>query len=113
VDFAREWPEDRADARGIAENFRGGDDEALSGAKHDGAASSKGAGANLGALQIRKNGDGLFLFDGGSAKGDDILSVLGVSAMRKIQASDVHAGFEQAANHAGRAASGADGTNDF
>ena len=105
--------EGSADTRGIAQDLRGGDNEALPGAQHDGPASGERAGANLGTLQVGENGDWFFLFDGGGTQGGDILRVLGVRAMRKIQAGDIHAGFQQTADHARRAASRPDGANDF
>ncbi len=67
----------------------------------------------FGPCKIGENGDWFFLFDGGGTQRGDILRVLGVRAMRKIQAGDIHAGFQQTADHARRAAGRPDGANDF
>jgi hypothetical protein len=94
MDFAGKRAEDGADAGGVAQNFRSGDDEALSCTQDDGPATRERAGANLRALQVGENSDWFFLFDGGGAQRDDILRVLGMRTVRKIQAGDVHAGLQ-------------------
>jgi hypothetical protein len=113
VNFARQRPEDGADTRGIAQDFGRGNNEALSCAQQDRPASRKRAGANLWTLEVSENGDWFFSFDSGSAQGSDVLRMVRVRAMRKIQTGDVHAGFEQTANHARGAAGWADGAYDF
>src|SRR5580704_402786 len=113
VDFARQRSENSADARSIAQNPRSGDDEALSRAQHHGPASRERSGANLRALQIGQDGDGLFPLDSSSAERGNILRMLGVRAVREIQAGHIHSGMQQTANHARRATRRADGANDF
>jgi hypothetical protein len=113
VHFTRQRPEDGADTRGIAQDLGSGDNEALSGTQHYRPAARKRAGANLWALEVSENGDWFFLFDSGSAQGNDILRMVRVRAMRKIQAGDVHARFQESADHARGATGWPDGANDF
>jgi hypothetical protein len=94
MDFFRKRPENGTDSSGIAQNLRGGNNEALPSAEHDWPASRERPSANLWALQVSENGDRFFLIDGSGAQGCDILSMLSVGAMRKIQPSDIHAGFQ-------------------
>ena len=56
------------------------------------------AGADFGALQVLEDAESAPLALGGAAEALDIVSVFLVSAVRKIQARDVHAETEQVAH---------------
>jgi len=113
MNFARQWFENRTDAGGIAEHTGGGDDEALPRLQLYRRFAGQGAGADLGALQIGEDGDGFLDLDGRGAECRDALRVVGVGAVGKIQARDVHAGVEQALDGARGAAGRPDGADNF
>src|SRR5579883_1336783 len=111
--FAGKRYECGVDARGIAENARGRDGELLAFAKLHRTAAREGAGANFGALKIGDNRQRLFVFYRSGAEKSDATRVLCMRAVRKIEASDIHAGAEKPVNHFCRATGGADGANNL
>src|ERR1700687_606574 len=102
--FLGQLVESGAHAGGIAEDSGGGDDEALPRLQLYRRFAGQGAGADLGALQIGEDSEGLLDLDGGGAESGDALGVVGVGTMGKIQARDVHAGVQQTLNDARGAA---------
>src|SRR4029077_3252978 len=95
VDFAWQRAEGGADPRGVAQNSRSCNDEALTRAQLYWPASGERPGANLRTLQVGENGDWFFLFDGRGAQRGDILRMFRVSAMRKIQPRHIHTSLQQ------------------
>lgn len=71
------------------------------------------AGADFRALQVLEDADSASFALGGAAQAKDVLSVIFVSAVREIQAGDVHAKTEQVAHDGFGVAGGADGADDF
>ena len=71
------------------------------------------AGADLGALQVGEDADGLALFAGDGADHLDELGLLGVGAVGEVEAGDVEAGADELAEELGRAAGGAEGGDDL
>ena len=71
------------------------------------------AGADFRALQVLEDADGASLALGGAAQALDVVGVIVVRAVRKVEAGDVHAEAEQVAHGRFGVAGGADGADDF
>src|ERR1700738_4805032 len=113
MDFARSRTNRVADTGGVAQNLCGSDGEFLTGAQEHRRAGGKRTSANFRALQISEYGNGFTLGSGGGAQRGNITSVIFVLAVRKIEASYIHARAQQAIDNRRRATCGADGTNNF
>src|ERR1700682_2599445 len=113
MDFARKRAKCGADTGGVAQNFCGSDGELLTRAQEHRRAGGKRTSANFRALQISEYGNGFTLGSGGGAQRGDVTSVIFVLAMRKIEASYIHARAQQAIDNRRRATCGADSTNNF
>ncbi len=70
-------------------------------------------GTDFGALQVLKNADGAVFLFGRTPQTGDVSRVVGMGAMRKIQAGNVHAEAHHFAQHGLGIARGPDGTNNF
>ena len=88
-----------------------GDDRA--GFQQDGLVALQQAGADLGALQILQDADGAAFALGGAAQALDVVGVIFVRAVGKIEAGDVHAEAQQVAHGGFGVAGRADGADDF
>ncbi len=64
-------------------------------------------------MQILEDADGAAFALGGAAQALDVVGVIFVSAVRKVEAGDVHAEAEQVAHGGFAVAGGADGADDF
>jgi hypothetical protein len=64
-------------------------------------------------LQVLENAEGALEAAGGAAQSLNSLRVLGVSAVRKVQASHIHAEAHEVEDGFFGVAGGPDGTNDF
>ncbi len=105
--------EDGADEGGGAFDLARGDGEAFAGDELDGLVVLELAGANLGALQVGEDADGLaFLLCDGAHHLDE-LGLLGVGAVGEVEAGDVEAGADQLAEDVGGAAGGAERGDDL
>ena len=98
--------EDGADHGGGAFDLTRGDDKALACDELDGLVVLELAGANLGALEVGEDADGLALFAGDGADHLDEFSLLGVGAVREVEAGDIEASANEGAEEIGRAAGG-------
>src|SRR5271170_4117712 len=78
-----------------------------------GSVANETPGANFGPLQVLKNADGAVFLCGNAAQKFNILGVVVVRAVRKIQAGNVHAHAHKITHRRLRIAGWADGTNDF
>ena len=90
-----------------------GDGEALAGDEQDGLVVYEVAGADLGALQVGEDADGLALFAATCAHHADELGLLRVGAVREVEAGDVEAGADELAEDLDSAAGGAEGGDDL
>ena len=69
--------------------------------------------ADFRALQVLENADGASFALGGAAQAKDVLGMIFVSAVRKVEARNVHAEAKQVAHGGFGIAGGADGADDF
>jgi hypothetical protein len=113
MDFARERRENGADASGIAEHARRGDNKFLAGAQHYRRTTGERAGSNLGALQVGENRNRLVKMQRSGTQSSDILSVVCVRTVREIEAGYVHARAQETVDNSRGAAGRADGADNF
>jgi hypothetical protein len=85
----------------------------LSGAQNDWRAAGKRPSSNLGALQIGEDSDGFVNARGCCSQHGDVLGVIRVRAVRKIETRDVHSGAQQPVDDSRRAARRPDGADYF
>lgn len=71
------------------------------------------SGTDFGALKVLQDADGAAFFFGGTAQVFDVAGVLGVRAVREVEASDVHAHAHEVAEGGFGVAGRADGADDF
>ena len=108
-----EGGEGGADHGGGAFDLVRGDGEAVAGDEEDGLVVLELAGADLGALQVGEDADGLALFLRDGADHLDELGLLGVAAVREVEAGHVEAGADEIAEDGGGATGGAEGRDDL
>jgi hypothetical protein len=85
----------------------------LAGDELDGLVSLELAGADLGALEIGEDADGLALLLRDGADHADEVGLLRVGAVREVEAGDVEAGLNELAEDFRRAGGGAEGGDDL
>ena len=112
-EFAGQVGERGADARGCAQCLLRRNSHDRAGLQHHGLVAIERSGADFRALQVLENADGAAFALGGAAQALDVAGVVFVSAVREVEASDVHAAAEQVAHDGLGAAGGADGADDF
>jgi hypothetical protein len=64
-------------------------------------------------LQVLEDADGAAFFSSGASQAFDVLCVILVGAVRKVQAGNIHAEAKQVAHCGFRVAGGADGADDL
>ena len=71
------------------------------------------SGADFRALQVLEDADGASLALGGTAQAVDVVGVIFVGAVGKVEAGDIHAEAKQVAHGGLGAAGGTDGADDL
>ncbi len=112
-EFAGEIGERGGDAGGGAGNILRRDGDHRTGFQQDGLVALQGAGADFRALQVLQDADGASLALGGAAQAVDVVGVIFVGAVGKVEARDVHAEAEQVAHGGFGVAGGTDGADDL
>ena len=102
-----------ADERGGAFDLARGDGEALAGDQQHGLVVLQLAGADLRALQVGEDADGLAFFAGDVAHHLDQLGLLRMGAVREVEAGDVESGADELAEDFGSAGGGPEGGDDL
>ena len=111
--FAGEIGKGGGNAGRSAGDVARGDDHGRTAFELDGFVALQASSADLRALQILENADGAIFLLGGEAQALDVVGVVFVGAVGKIQAGNVHAEAKQVAHGGLRVAGGADGADDF
>ena len=100
-------------ARGCARYILWRDGYHRTGFQQDGFVTLQWSGADFRALEVLEDADRASLAFSGAAQALDIVGVIFVGAVRKIEACDVHAKAEQVAHRDFGVAGGTDGADDF
>src|ERR1700734_1780550 len=112
-DFAGEIRERGGDESGSADDVAGSNAHGRAALQFDGFVALQASSADLGALQILQNADGAVFFFSGAVEAFDVVGVIFVRAVGKVEAGNVHAQAKQVAHRSFGVAGRADGADDL